>query len=146
MRARFLQIMLAFPAFAAMAAGALIAAMTVAARAEFRICNDSFDVLNIALAEPWAGDWRSRGWWRIAPNQCAVPIRETLGARQYFVYATDVFGRSAIGGAVAFCVAPRRFAIEGAGDCLLRGYAEAYFAEVDTGGEADWTLHVAPRP
>lgn len=134
MMGQALQIMLALLAFAG------------TARAEFRICNDSFDVLNVALAEPWDGEWRSRGWWRIAPNQCASPIREALAARQYYVYATDVFGRSAIGGAVPFCVAPKRFTIEGAGDCLLRGYAEAFFAEVATGGAADWTLHVAPRP
>lgn len=116
------------------------------AQAGFRICNESFDMLNIALAEPWDDDFRSRGWWRIAPSQCATAIREPLSGRYLYVFATDVFGRSVLGGAIPACVGPNRFVIEGAGECLLRGYVEAYFTEIDTGDAADWTLFVAPRP
>lgn len=116
------------------------------AAAGFRICNDSFDVLNVAVGEPYGDGYRSRGWWRIAPSQCATPIREALNARFLYVYAADVFGRAALPGAVQLCVAPRRFVIEGAQDCLLRGYIDAFFSEIDTGGAADWTLHLTLRP
>lgn len=116
------------------------------AHAEFRVCNDSFEVLNISIAEPYNENYRSRGWWRIAPDQCAAVIKEPLDQRYIYVYAADVFGRSAVGGGQSFCIAPRRFVIDGAEDCLLRGYAEGFFNEIDTGDEVDWTLHIMPRP
>lgn len=114
--------------------------------AEFRVCNDSFEVLNIAMAAPYDDSYRSRGWWRIAPAQCAVLVKEAVEARYLYVHASDVFGRSAIGGARVFCIAPRRFAIDGAEDCLLRGYAEAHFSEIDTGDAPRMSLHIMPRP
>lgn len=115
-------------------------------RAEFKVCNQSFDVLNLAFGQPSPRGFRTEGWWRVAPNQCATLIREDLSARYVYVFASDVFGKSVLPGAVAMCVAPRRFRIEGETDCLLRGHIEARFVEVDTGSAKDWTLFVAPQP
>ena len=117
-----------------------------AARAEFRLCNQSFDVLNVALGQPQDDDFRTEGWWRVAPNQCATLIRGPLPARYLYVFATDVFGKAALTGAVPMCVAPQRFRIEGNADCLLRGHLDARFVEVDTGAASDWTLNIAARP
>lgn len=117
-----------------------------AARAELRLCNQSFDVLNVALAVPGAGDFVTRGWWRVAPNQCATLQRDPLQSRYYYVFAADVFGNEVLAGSMPLCVAPRRFEIEGQKDCLLRGHLDARFAEVDTGDQPSWTVFVAPRP
>lgn len=119
-----------------------------AARAELRLCNQSFDVLNVALATPGdpGRDFITRGWWRVAPNQCATLQRDELQSRYYYVFAADVFGNEVLAGSIPLCVAPRRFEIDGQHDCLRRGYLDARFAEVDTGGQGHWTVFVTPRP
>lgn len=134
------------PALKWLVAGLSGLAWTGPARAELRLCNQSFDVLNVALAEPSGQDFATRGWWRVAPNQCATLQREPLQSRYYYVFATDVFGNEVLVGSIPMCVAPRRFQIEGQQDCLLRGYLDARFAEVDTQDRPDWTVFVTPRP
>lgn len=125
---------------------ALAMALPLPVRAELRLCNQSFDVLNIALAQPDGDGFRSRGWWRVAPNQCATLLREPLRAQSYYVFATDVFGKDVLAGSAPMCVAPRRFETLDQSDCLLRGFLDARFLEVDTGDQTDWTVFVAPRP
>ena len=125
----------------------LTAFLPVAAGAEgLRLCNQSFDVLNVAVAVPGPEGGRdTRGWWRVAPNQCATILREPLGAGPYHLFAADVFGREVLTGTVPMCVAPRRFEIAGQQDCLLRGFLDARFLAVETGGATQWTVFVAPR-
>ncbi|WP_231564732.1 DUF1036 domain-containing protein [Paracoccus halophilus] len=128
-------------------AGSILLAGAAGAAAELRLCNQSFEVLNVALAEPGEGQaFLTRGWWRVAPNQCATLQRESLGSRYYYVFATDVFGNDVLAGSIPMCVAPRRFEISGQQDCLLRGYLDARFAEIDTGMQSSWTIFVTPRP
>lgn len=116
------------------------------AKAELRLCNQSFDVLNVAMAEPEGQGFATSGWWRVAPNQCATLRRDALQSRYYYVFAADVFGNEVLAGAIPMCVAPRRFRVEGQQDCLLRGYLDARFAEVDTKDQPNWTVFVTPRP
>ena len=123
-----------------------LACLASPVRAELRLCNQSFDVLNVALASPEGDDVVTRGWWRVAPNQCATLQRDELRSRHYYVFAADVFGNEVLAGSIPLCVAPRRFEIEGQRDCLLRGYLDARFAEVDTKGQGHWTVFVTPRP
>lgn len=117
-------------------------------RAELQLCNQSFDVLNVAVAAPGKSndDFVTHGWWRVAPNQCATLLRDKLQSRYYYVFAADVFGNEVLAGAIPLCVAPRRFEIDGQRDCLLRGYLDARFAEVDTRDQPNWTVFVTPRP
>lgn len=116
------------------------------ARAEMRICNQSYDVLNVAFGAPEGEGFITYGWWRVAPNQCAVLKREPLRDRNYYVFATDVFGNEVLSGTTPMCVAPRRFEIAGQENCLLRGFLDARFMEVDTGERRDWTVFVSLRP
>lgn len=127
----------------AMTGWALIA--PAPAHAVLSLCNQSFDVLNIALAVPDGDDFITRGWWRVAPNQCARLLRDPLSAPRYYVFAADVFGNEVLSGATPMCVGTRRFEIEGQQDCLLRGFLDARFLEVDTGGESSWTVFAVPR-
>lgn len=134
------------PVIAGLFAAAIMAAAPQPARADMKLCNNSFDVLNIALGQPRDDDFRTEGWWRVAPGQCATLIRGALPARFLYVFASDVFGKSALAGSVPMCVSSRRFRIDGAQDCLLRGQIEAQFVEIDTGNAPDWTVFVAARP
>ena len=116
------------------------------AQAQFSVCNQSFDVVNVAVGRLDRGAFQTRGWWKIGPNQCANVIRDPLDTRYVYVYAQDVFGKEILNGAVSMCVAPDRFTIEGEGDCLVRGYLDAPFVEVDTQDTERWTLFITARP
>ena len=110
------------------------------AQAEFTVCNDSFDVLNLAVAYDPGEGFFSEGWWTIAPNRCVPLIRERIRSRYVYVFATDVFNQALLEGAAEFCVDEGRFRIPGAEDCWSRGHVAAGFAEIDIGQSDDWTL------
>jgi len=110
------------------------------ARAEFSVCNQTFDVLNVAIGQSEYGELSTSGWWTIGPNQCANVISEILRARYVYVFAQDVFGNVVFSGASVMCVAPNRFEIKGQHECQIRGYLDAPFHEVDTKNTERWTL------
>jgi uncharacterized membrane protein len=128
--------------FAATTIGALALglAATGAARADFSVCNQTLDVLNVAIGQQEADAFTTEGWWTIGSNQCAQVIREDLRNRYIFVYATDVFGQPILNGTESMCIAPKRFSIDGVESCWQRGYLEAKFLEVDTLAVERWTL------
>lgn len=110
------------------------------ARAGFAVCNDSFDVLNLAVAYDPGGGFVSEGWWTVAPNRCVTVIRDRIRSRYVYVFATDVFNQALIAGDAPFCVDDARFRIPGTGACWTRGHVAAGFAEVDIGEAEHWTL------
>ena len=128
----------------AVAAGAVL--WPGGAVAQFAVCNQSFDVLNVAVGQFSGEVFETSGWWTIGPNQCANVITEELRARFIYVFAQDVFGKSVVTGATPMCVAPDRFVIRGHEDCLVRGLIEARFLEVDTERTERWTLFINPPP
>jgi uncharacterized membrane protein len=97
-------------------------------------------VVNVAIGQFHLDAFETSGWWTIGPNQCADVIDEVLTARYIYAFAQDVFGRVILSGSVPMCVAPTRFEIRGEADCLVRGYIEARFHEVDTLRSERWTL------
>ena len=115
------------------------------AHAEFTVCNQSFDVLNVAIGQLHHDRFRTQGWWKIGPNQCANVIRKPLDSRYIYVYAKDVFGKAVLNGSVSMCVAPDRFTIDGEADCLVRGHLPVPFIEVDTQQTKRWTIFIAER-
>lgn len=120
------------------------ALQSTAAAAQFAVCNQTFDVINVAIGFYDIDLFETAGWWTIGPNQCANVIDEDLPARFIYVFAQDVFGNEFLTGATPMCVAPDRFEIRGIEDCLVRGYIEARFQEVDTGRSERWTVFVVP--
>ncbi len=116
------------------------------AKAEFAICNQSFDVVNVAIGLYETDAFVTSGWWTIGPNQCANAIRDRLTARYVYVYAQDVFGKSILNGSTPMCVDTKKFVIRGETDCLIRGYLSASFVEVDTQRTERWTLFITPQP
>lgn len=119
-----------------------------AAHAEFTVCNQTLDVVNLAVAHDVGdaamqdGVWtmQTEGWWTIGANQCVNVIQNELENRYVYVYATDVFGQPILTGTDEMCVEPKRFVIHGIRDCWQRGYMVAKFSEVDTKEQERWTL------
>jgi uncharacterized membrane protein len=124
------------------ATGALF--FTAAAHAEFAVCNQTLDVVNIAVGQEVreAGDsfWQTEGWWTVGANQCVNVIRDELVNRYIYIYATDVFGQPLLNGTTPMCVGTRRFVIRESKECWVNGRIEAPFFEVDTQKTERWTL------
>jgi uncharacterized membrane protein len=122
-----------------MAFGALLLP-AAPARAEFTVCNQTLDVVNVALGQEVDGLFQTDGWWTVGANRCVNVIRDELANRYIYVYATDVFGNAILGGGTEMCVDRRRFTIRGIEDCWQRGHIAARFREVDTFQQARWTM------
>ncbi len=109
------------------------------ARAEFTVCNQTLDVVNLAVGQKIDDADQTDGWWTIGANQCVNVIREELANRYIYLYATDVFGHAILNGSVEMCVDRRRFSIRGIEECWQRGHIAARFVEVDTLEQVRWT-------
>ncbi|MGE0500249.1 MAG: DUF1036 domain-containing protein [Rhizobiaceae bacterium] len=123
------------------AAFALLACLwTNSARAEFTVCNQTLDVVNLAVGQEVDQAFQTDGWWTIGANQCVDVIREELSNRYVYLYATDVFGNVMLEGSTDMCVEKRRFTIRGLHQCWQRGHIQARFVEVDTLEQLRWTF------
>lgn len=122
----------------------LALASTLPAKAEFSVCNQTLDALNLSIAKAAPnGEIVSEGWWTIGANRCVSVIKEELANKYIYVYATDVFGQPILTGNFTgfdMCVAPKRFTIEGTDSCWQRGFESVRFMEVDTKDQVRWTL------
>ncbi len=126
----------------AIAGAALLLAFFSAgqARAEFTVCNQTLDVVNLAVGQKVDDADQTDGWWTIGANQCVNVIRDELTNRYIYIYATDVFGHAILAGSTDMCVERRRFSIRGIDECWQRGHIAAKFLEVDTQEQARWTF------
>ncbi|CCV06211.1 conserved hypothetical protein [Mesorhizobium metallidurans STM 2683] len=113
---------------------------TTEARAEFTVCNQTLDVVNLAIGQTVDNADQTDGWWTIGANQCVNVIREELTNRYIYIYATDVFGRAILTGSTEMCIDRRRFSIRGIDECWQRGRIAARFLEVDTLEQVRWTF------
>jgi uncharacterized membrane protein len=113
--------------------------------AEFMVCNQTLDVVNVAIGQQSERTFRTEGWWTIGSNQCATTIRENLKYRYVYVYANDVFGQPILHGTAPMCLDPKRFVIEGSSTCWQRGHIETDFLEVDTQQVVRWTLFLTDQ-
>ena len=121
--------------------GLVALAFASPARAEFKVCNQTLDVVNVAIGHLADGEFTTEGWWTIGSNACAAVIRGDLTVRHIFVYATDVFGQPLLEGTEPMCIGEDRFKIApGTGDCWARSYREEKFYDVDTQATDRWTL------
>ena len=120
-------------------------ALTPAARAEFTVCNQTLDVVNLAVGQQIDRTFQTDGWWTVGANQCVNVIREELSNRYIYIYATDVFGQAILSGSTDMCVEKRRFTIRGIEDCWQRGHIASPFFEVDTLAQARWTFFLTGR-
>ena len=126
---------------AAIPVAALLTVLSIGhARAEFTVCNQTLDVVNLAVGQKVDNADQTDGWWTIGANQCVNVIREELTNRYIYIYATDVFGHAILNGSTEMCIDRRRFSIRGIDECWQRGHIAAQFVEVDTLEQVRWTF------
>ena len=116
------------------------------AAADFSVCNQTLDVVNVAIGYQRGEVMRTEGWWTIGSNQCATVIRQPIPKRYIYVFATDVFGQTLLDGSQKMCVGAEKFTIDEIESCWQRGYREAEFYEVDTKAQDDWRLFLSDPP
>lgn len=119
---------------------ALLLAAAGPAWAGFIVCNQSFDVVNVAIGQEAGDSFRTDGWWTIGTNQCANVVKTPLANRYVYVYATDVFGQPLLDGKTQMCIAARKFTVTGTANCWQRGNIAVPFLEIDTGSSDRWTF------
>lgn len=135
-----------FPRAGRLVAASLALCWGAPVAAQFSFCNQTFDVVNVAVGFYDDDDWVTEGWWTVGPNQCADVIRDDLRVQYVYLFAQDVFGKAVLEGAASMCVAPGRFEIRGRENCLINGYLSADFVEVDTRRSERWTFFLTPPP
>ena len=123
-------------------AGGFFLAPVVPAHADLRICNETANILSVALGYRAERGWMSEGWWQTPPGDCRTLYQGDLQRRFYYLYAVDDIGGGAWDGQVFMCTRDETFTIFGVEDCLARGYERTGFFEIDTQNRTDWTLQL----
>jgi len=120
------------------------AAARTAAPAGYTVCNETREMLLVALGEVPRGRSVSRGWWTVQAGACARAITTPLAANDIFLLAQRGNGQAVVAGPQKFCTTPSAFEIQGAGNCATRGYAESGFARTDTRGRSGYIARITP--
>ena len=117
----------------------LLAASHVPAAADFRVCNETRSLINLAVGTNAGEDFSTEGWWTVTPGSCATLVRGPLTGRYLYLYGTDITGADVLTGAVSMCIDRGKFKVFGIENCWRRGLQAAAFAEIDTQNSPDWT-------
>jgi uncharacterized membrane protein len=124
----------------------ILAAASLPALAEFKVCNQTLNLYNLALGFGGTGEFHTEGWWTLPANACVTPIKDRLKSRYIYVYATDIYGNEALSGEWNMCVSGKKFVIArppgDAWNCWVRGYQQAGFKEIDTGNSQNWMVFI----
>jgi len=123
----------------AVAALTLLAASHSTALADFRVCNKTRSLINLAVGMNAGDQFATEGWWTVTPGSCATLIRGPLTGRYVYLYATDIDGVDVLKGTVSMCIDRGKFKVYGTENCWRRGLQAVNFAEVDTLDSPDWT-------
>lgn len=139
------------PATSAALAGLLVAGGalflgTGAARADFRVCNGTQNLVGVAIGYRADEGWITEGWWQIPATSCATLIEGRLSSRYYYLYAEDAARGGRWAGEVNMCVADNEFKIVGVEDCFARGFQRLGFKEYDTGRQGSWMVQLSDTP
>ncbi len=111
-----------------------------AAQAGFEICNQTKADVTVAFGYREDGVWTSKGWWNIAPSECATVYGGKLRERYYYYYAEEIDSDGVWGGDYRFCALDDAFTIQGDENCKSRGYDGYDFRQVDVGEEFDYSI------
>lgn len=131
-------------AFALLVAAIAVPALgTSAARADFRVCNGTQNLVGVAIGYRANAGWVSEGWWHIPASSCKTLIEGALSSRYFYLYAEDAERGGRWTGPVNMCVAEKEFKINGVNDCFARGFQRAGFQEYDTGEQSSWMVQLS---
>jgi uncharacterized membrane protein len=113
--------------------------LPASARADFKVCNDTSEVVSVAIAyQNTGGAWISRGWWNVQGDRCVTVLAENLENRYYYLFG-ETSGGTTWKGPHNFCVQKEPFTIPGSKNCVHRGFRAGTFFKVDTGDSLQWT-------
>ncbi len=115
---------------------------TSAARADFRVCNATQELVGVSIGYRANAGWITEGWWHVEPSSCKTLIEGALASRYYYLYAEDALRGGRWDGPIQMCVAEREFKITGINDCFARGFQRAGFREYDTGNQQSWMVQL----
>lgn len=126
---------------------ALLAALVSAspARADFRVCNATQNLVGVGIGYRAKAGWITEGWWHIEGSSCKTLIEGPLSSRFYYLYAEDAERGGRWDGPINMCVAEKEFKIAGVADCVARGFQRAGFQEYDTGEQASWMVQLTDQ-
>lgn len=116
------------------------------ARADFRVCNATQNLVGVAIGYRATDGWKTEGWWQIDASTCKTLIEGSLSSRFYYLYAEDAERGGRWDGPVNMCVAEKEFKIAGVTDCFARGFQRAGFKEYDTGEQSSWMVQLTDDP
>jgi uncharacterized membrane protein len=108
------------------------------------VCNDSRDVLLVALGQLDGGKAVSRGWWTVAQGACARAVTTPLASDAVYLLAQRKSGGTLVGGGQRFCTTAVPFEIQGNTNCVGRGLTESGFAPTQTRGLSGYVAHIGP--
>ncbi len=131
-----------------MLAALLLAPLLAAspARADFRVCNATQNLVGVGVGYRAKAGWITEGWWHIDASSCKTLIEGPLSSRFYYLYAEDAERGGRWDGPISMCVAEKEFKIAGVTDCVARGFQRAGFQEYDTGEQANWMVQLTDQP
>ena len=116
------------------------------ARADFRVCNATQNLVGVGIGYRAKSGWITEGWWHIEGSSCKTLIEGALSSRFYYLYAEDAERGGRWDGPITMCVAEKEFKIAGVTDCVARGFQRAGFQEYDTGEQASWMVQLTDQP
>jgi uncharacterized membrane protein len=108
------------------------------------VCNESHDVLLVALGQLDGGKAVSRGWWTVAAGACARAVTAPLASDAVYLLAQRRNGSTLVGGGQRFCTTTVPFEIQGNQNCPARGLADSGFAPTPTKGLSGYIAHIGP--
>ena len=76
-------------------AGVLMTALgmtSIEARADFRVCNATQNLVGVSIGYRAKTGWVTEGWWHIDGSSCKTLIEGPLTSRYYYLYAEDAQG------------------------------------------------------
>jgi len=120
----------------------LLAISTQAAKADFRLCNNTGSRVGVAIGYKDNEGWTTEGWWNVPARSCETLLRGALVARYYYIYAVDYDRGGEWSGKAYMCSREKEFTIRGTENCLARGYDRTGFFEVDTSEQRSWTVQL----
>lgn len=117
-----------------------IAGFSGGAQADFTVCNQTFDLVSVAIGYHDGDEWVSEGWWNLDYDECAQVISGDLSNTYYYVRGESHDGVTYWTDDYNFCYIDEVFTIYGDENCSDRGYKSGGFMEIDTGNKLDYTL------
>ena len=121
----------------------LLSGMSLEARADLKLCNNTDSRVGVALGYKDKEGWATEGWWTVEPQKCLPLLKGNLIARYYYVFAVDYDKGGSWGGKSMMCTRDKVFTIRGIEDCEGRSFTRTGFFEVDTGEQGDWTVSLS---